>query len=56
MNLDDEDKGMCLACIGTGTIYDGIQEEMHPCPHCEATGEATDAENECYLSLNNQFI
>ena len=52
-NLDNEDKGMCVACIGTGTIYNGITDEYTPCPHCDSTGEATTETNESYLSTIN---
>ena len=40
----------CLACIGSGDIYDAVEETVNPCPYCSATGEATAAENEIFLS------
>jgi len=52
MNKKEEEKGyeVCLACIGSGAIYDAIEDIANPCPHCSGTGEATAAENEIFLS------
>jgi len=51
-----EEFTMCLACLGSKTIYDGIEDTYEECKYCNGTGEATEAENECFLSttiINN---
>ena len=53
MNLEDDDKGMCVACVGTGAVYDGLSDEYTLCPYCGGDGEATPEENESYLSTIN---
>jgi len=53
---DKDDLGMCLACIGSGSLYDPILEDCHPCPHCKCSGEATSAENEIFLNKISETI
>ena len=47
----EEELTMCLACLGSAELYDAEGDEGVPCKYCEATGTATDAENEIYLSI-----
>ena len=46
----EESYELCLACIGSGVIYDAIEDMDTPCGYCNATGEASSAENEIFLS------
>lgn len=51
-----EEFTMCLACLGSKSLYDGLSDTCEDCIYCGATGEATEAENEWFLSttiINN---
>ena len=41
---------VCLACIGSGAIYESEDDIEIPCKYCDATGEASTADNEIFLS------
>jgi hypothetical protein len=46
----EEEYELCLACVGSGVIYDSEEDMDKPCKYCETTGEASSAENEIFLS------
>jgi len=52
--MDDKDKKgeyeLCLACVGSGVIYDAVEDIDISCKYCESTGEASPADNEIFLS------
>jgi len=41
---------MCLACCGSGSIYNSIADQCYKCKYCKGKGKTTDIENECFLS------
>lgn len=45
-----EELHLCLACLGSKELYNEVEDIGIPCKYCEASGEATDAENECFMS------
>jgi len=56
LEKSNEEFSMCLACLGSTSLYDGISDTCEECKYCKGTGEATEAENECFLSttiINN---
>lgn len=41
---------LCLACVGSGAIYDAVEDIDISCKYCHSTGEASPADNEVFLS------
>ena len=52
MNKEEEKEVLhtCIACLGSAELYDEVEDIGTPCKYCQASGEATNAENECFMS------
>jgi hypothetical protein len=48
---DKEEQLTCLACIGTGVIYNGKNEDCRLCNYCKGSGEVLAEVNESFLSV-----
>ena len=52
MNTSENNKeelSICMACLGSKNLYDGVEDSYTKCNHCNGTGEATKADNESFL-------
>ena len=46
----EEELYTCMACIGSGELYDVHRDTAWKCRFCDGKGEATEAENELFFS------